>query len=66
VPAGILLTAGLIGVLSGIIGGVDPVVPAGGLALAIPIARLAPILGFVIPARAALAASPLEAIQMER
>lgn len=66
VPAGILLTAGLIGVLSGIIGGVDPVVPAGGLSLAIPIALLAPILGFVIPARAALAASPLEAIQMER
>jgi putative ABC transport system permease protein len=66
VPAGILLTAGLIGVLSRIIGGVDPVVPAGGLAVAIPIALLAPILGFVIPARAALAASPLEAIQMER
>jgi hypothetical protein len=66
VPAGILLTAALIGVLSQVIGGVDPVVPAGNLALAIPIALLAPILGFAIPARAALAASPLEAIEMER
>ena len=66
VPAGILLTAGLINVLSQVIGGVDPVVPAGGLALAVPIALLAPVLGFAIPARAALAASPLEAIQMER
>jgi len=52
--------------LSAVIGGVDPVVPAGSLALAIPLALLAPLLGFAIPARAALAASPLEAIQMER
>jgi len=66
VPAGILLTAALIGGLSAVIGGVDPVVPAGSLALAIPLALLAPLLGFAIPARAALAASPLEAIQMER
>ncbi len=66
VPVGILLTAGLIGVLSQVVGGVDPVVPAGALAVAIPIALLAPLLGFAIPARAALAASPLEAIGMER
>jgi len=66
VPAGILLTAALIGGLSAVIGGVDAVVPAGGLVLAIPIALLAPLLGFAIPARAALAASPLEAIGMER
>jgi ABC-type antimicrobial peptide transport system permease subunit len=66
VPAGILLTAALLSVLSQVIGGVDAVVPAGGLALAIPLALLAPIVGFAIPARAALAASPLEAIEMER
>ena len=66
VPAGILLTAALIGGLSEVVGGVDAVVPAGGLALAIPIALLAPLLGFAIPARAALRASPLEAIRMER
>ncbi len=66
VPVGILLTAALIGALSQVIGGVDAVVPAGGLALAIPLALLAPIVGFAIPARAALAASPLEAIAMER
>lgn len=66
VPVGILLTAGLIGVLSQVVGGVDPVVPPVALALAIPIALLAPLLGFAIPARAALAASPLEAIRMER
>jgi ABC-type antimicrobial peptide transport system permease subunit len=66
VPVGILLTAALIGGLSEVVGGVDAVVPAGGLALAIPIALRAPLLGFAIPARAALKASPLEAIQMER
>ncbi len=66
VPAGILLTTALIAGLSAVVGGVDAVVPAAALALAVPVALLAPILGFSIPARAALAASPLEAIQMER
>jgi ABC-type antimicrobial peptide transport system permease subunit len=66
VPAGILLTTALIAGLSAVVGGVDAVVPAAALALAVPVALLAPILGFAIPARAALAASPLEAIQMER
>ena len=66
VPAGILLTAALIAALSQVVGGVDVVLPVAALAIAIPIALLAPILGFAIPARAALAASPLEAIGMER
>ena len=66
IPAGLLLSVGLIGGLSSVIGGVDAVLPAGALAVAIPLALLAPVLGFSIPAAAALKASPLEAIRMER
>jgi MacB-like periplasmic core domain len=66
VPAGVLLTIALIGGLSAVIGGVEAVIPPAALALAVPLALLAPLLGFAIPATAALAATPLEAIGMER